>query len=59
MHHARVPAGTILLCIRDEARLEVPGHRLNPDSAVAIESEAQGATFRSEVDGLLPLSRHR
>ena len=31
----------------------------NPDSAVAIDRKREAQSFRSEVDGLLPLSRHR
>jgi hypothetical protein len=32
---------------------------LNPDSTVAIDSKREAQFFRSEVDGLVPLSRHR
>jgi hypothetical protein len=31
----------------------------NPDSAVAIDKKREAQPFRSEVDGFLPLSRHR
>ncbi len=30
-----------------------------PDSAVAIDKKREAQPFRSEVDGFLPLSRHR
>ena len=33
--------------------------RINPDSAVAIDKKREAQPFRSEVDGFLPLSRHR
>jgi hypothetical protein len=32
---------------------------INPDSAVAIDKKREAQSFRSEVDGFLPLSRHR
>jgi len=32
---------------------------LNPDSAVAIDAKSEERTFRSEANGLLPLSGHR
>jgi hypothetical protein len=32
---------------------------MNPDSAVAIDRKREAQSFRSEVDGFLPLSRHR
>jgi hypothetical protein len=32
---------------------------LNPDSAVANNKTREAQPFRSEVDGFLPLSRHR
>jgi len=32
---------------------------LNPDSAVAINRNREAQPFRSEVDGFVPLSRHR
>ena len=32
---------------------------LIPDSAVAIDKKREAQPFRSEVDGFLPLSRHR
>ena len=31
----------------------------SPDSAVAIDKKREAQPFRSEVDGFLPLSRHR
>jgi len=31
----------------------------NPDSAVAIDKKREAQPFRSEVDGFLPLSKHR
>jgi hypothetical protein len=31
----------------------------NPDSAVEIDRKREAQPFRSEVDGFLPLSRHR
>ncbi len=33
--------------------------KLSPDSAVAIDKKREAQPFRSEVDGFLPLSRHR
>jgi hypothetical protein len=33
--------------------------RLNPDSAVAIDRNRESQSFRSKVDGFVPLSRHR
>ena len=33
--------------------------RFSPDSAVAIDKKREAQPFRSEVDGFLPLSRHR
>jgi hypothetical protein len=32
---------------------------MNPDSEVAIDRKREAQSFRSEVDGFLPLSRHR
>jgi len=32
---------------------------VNPDSAVAVERNGEAQSFRSEVDGFLPLSRDR
>jgi hypothetical protein len=32
---------------------------LNPDSAVAIDRKREAQSFRSEVDGFVPLSRYR
>jgi len=32
---------------------------LNPDSAVAIDKKRETRSFRSEVDGFVPLSRYR
>jgi hypothetical protein len=32
---------------------------LNPDSAVAIDRKREPQSFRSEVDGFVPLSRYR
>ena len=32
---------------------------MNPDSLVAIDRKREAQSFRSEVDGFLPLSRHR
>ena len=32
---------------------------LNPDSAVAIDRKREAQPFRSQVDGFLPLTRHR
>jgi len=31
----------------------------NPDSAVEIDRKREAQPFRSEVDGFLPLTRHR
>jgi hypothetical protein len=31
----------------------------NPDSAVAIDRKREAQSFRSKVDGFMPLSRHR
>jgi hypothetical protein len=36
-----------------------PEIEFNPDSAVAIDKKREAQPFRSEVDGFLPLSRHR
>jgi len=33
--------------------------RLNPDSAVAIDGKREARSLRSEVDGFVPLSKHR
>jgi hypothetical protein len=33
--------------------------RLIPDSAVAIDGKREARSFRNEVDGFVPLSRHR
>jgi hypothetical protein len=35
------------------------GHGLNPDSAVPGDAMSEEQTFRSEVNGSLPLSGHR
>jgi len=32
---------------------------MNPDSAVAIAGKREAQSFRNEVDGFVPLSRHR
>jgi hypothetical protein len=40
--------------------LKVQGRtKFNPDSAVAVERKREAQSFRSKVDGFLPLSRHR